>query len=297
MPNRKRKQKKSTRASNGNETYLVLNGKKLRIQADSINSKATGAEHANAAAKYFAGDTLLVRTVQNEEWIVSDSDSSEGESSDSDNTDVNANFMSFAIVAVDHDPNIHGDNLKIRWFYAKDELPVSSIGIAKDQFVFSTTIEVIDITCVLKHSRSTENLPKKINDAIYNCESKKLEMASSSNPGFAKVLKLLELRSYARTQLSKTVPSKFRIVHDNQVLVATDCLLKAVHLFADCGPISHYTKTIDSSQQHIAWLICFGPMLMGDALDQMLEICTFKAHKEKTEPTAPNNGSESDSAL
>lgn len=272
------------------DSYVVLNGKKLRL-VDDASGKATGDRPRQKTTKYFAGDTLRVK-VSEDSRIVSDSEAEAQYDSDSSADDDNNADEAYAIVAVDHDPEIHGSNLKIRWFYSKEELPISSRGFPKDNYVFSYCIETIDITCITKHSRGIDYLPEKINNALYNADCRKLEIASPEFPGFNHVRELLQLRMAARTDLAKNVKGKLQAVRENQVCVAVDCLLNSTHLFAKHGPISHYVKTVDESQKLAAWTICFGPLLIGNALTQLLHVCSFKAHKDAITPASSNSDSD-----
>ena len=256
------------------ESYIVLNGKKIKLDVPPNAAEDKKSKHKESAV-YYAGDTIVVNCAVNSR-IVADS-SSESERSDDSDDDTSNSDLAYAIVAVDHDREVHGPNLKIRWFYAKSELPCSSIGVSKDEYVFCTGVEVIDTACIVKHSRSDSNLPKKVHNALYNAATKKLDESS----GFASIRQLLALRASARHRLAKLVPAKLRHVVENQTIAATDCLRQSEHAFDKCGPNQKFIKTLEKSQQIAAWFVCFGPLVAGDTLDQFQHFCSFNAHKEE----------------
>ena len=238
--------------------YVTVDGKRLRVEYDTA-----------AAAELKAGMTVTVN-VDGQIEFDEQSDTSTDEEEEKDKNE----SVAYGIVAQDQERNIHGENVSLFWFYDKDELPMASPPLKRGQKVLCTTPAIINASCICDFSDTLSLLPENIFNGLYNQPRKQVQHKDEAL-SFLQVEQMLQVRIVARRKL-RALPNGVQSVHANQAAIAAELLQKAVHIFANVG--AKQTLVVDAAQTSAAWMICFGPLLVGSALAALVELCTFSKH-------------------
>ena len=265
-----------------NGSVLTVNGKKLRLSLvghDDDRSTETG---HTSFTRFDAGD--IIRVCWLDDDYISNDEDSEGSNDDDDKDD--AASIATALVRKDFDPAVHA-KISASWWYKPEEVSGPTPGISAGSELLCTDIDQVDPACVV--DRCTDDLrllPPKVSNRLYNKTKGLLEHATASRayaPDFKFVKQLLLLRLAAKAKLKARVRTPdMRKLKCNQVAVSIECLHEGLHAFDRSHPSFNGKKlrTPDNSQQIAAWVLCFGPILLGDALWQMQQLASFDAHKE-----------------
>jgi hypothetical protein len=275
---------KSARVTAGSldGSVLIVNGHRLRLGLLG-GGGSRGSTHGSAFSVFLAGDIVRVRWF--DAGAVSDADETDDDCSER-NSDDDKDHVATALVRKDFDPDVH-EKIAVSWWYKTNEISVSTTGVPSDCEVLCTDLDQIDPACVV--DRCTNNLrllPSKISNRLYNRTKGLLEQATASRPrapDFKFVKQLLQLRIAARTKLNQCVTNPaMRGLKPNQIAVSVECLHQGLHAFDRSHPAADgdKLKTPDLSQQIAAWALCFGPVLVGDALWQMQQLVSFDSHKD-----------------
>ena len=238
--------------------YVTVDGKRLRVEYDT------------AAAELKAGMTVTVN-VDGQIEFDEQSDTSTDEEEEKDKSTV-----AYGIVAQDQERSIHGENVSIFWFYDKDELPMASSPLKRGQKVLCTTPAIINASCICESSDTLSLLPENIFNGLYNQPRKQVQHKDDAL-SFLQVERMLQVRVVARRKL-RALPISVQSVHANQAAIAAELLRAAVHIFANVYDGAKQTLVVDAAQTSAAWMICFGPLLVGSALAALVELCTFSKH-------------------
>jgi hypothetical protein len=216
--------------------FVTVDGKRLRVEYDEADSD-----------ELQAGTIVTINVAD-----------SEIEHDESDQSEADDSGVAYGIVAADYQPSVHGSNVLVLWFYDKNELPVAATALKKGQKVLGTVAAAVDVVCIQESSiTSLALLPDSIFPGLYNERLKRIEVKQKTAT-FALVRELLLTRVVAYKQLGQ-LPSAVRNVVANQQAIADNLLQSGKYIFAGGNQKG-------KSKSAIALFLCFGPMVVGEAL-------------------------------